>query len=119
MVIKRTTDEKIIAALISCPTNKAAAEALGIGLTTLYKRFKDPEFQETYRETCKELLKDHTAALQARMGRAIEVMAEIMDDPKATAQTRLNAADTVLRHGTRLTEQVSILNRLDELEGED
>ena len=112
-------DEKIIAALLVSSSSKEAADTLGISVRTVTRRLADAEFKNQYQAACRGLLKDHTAALQGHMGAAIETMREIMDEKKNAPQVRLNAADNILRHGIRMTEQVDILNRLDELEGED
>ena len=50
------------------------------------------------------------------MGAAIDATREIMDDAGNAASVRLNAADAILRHGLRMTEQMDILNKLEELE---
>ena len=50
------------------------------------------------------------------MGAAIDATREIMDDAANAASVRLNAADASLRHGLRMTEQMDILNKLEELE---
>ena len=52
------------------------------------------------------------------MGAAVDATREIMDNSDNAPQVRLNAADAILRHGLRLTEQMDILDRLDELEAE-
>lgn len=84
----------------------------------MYTRMKKEEFQKKYRAACRDLLKNHTAALQAHMGAAVDATREIMDNSDNAPQVRLNAADAILRHGLRLTEQMDILDRLDELEAE-
>jgi hypothetical protein len=53
------------------------------------------------------------------MGEAIATMVEVMADKSNSPQTRVNAADNILRHGVKLTETVDILEKLRELEGED
>lgn len=87
--------------------------------STLYERLKNPEFSAKYQATCRDLLKVHTAALQAHMGEAIATMVEVMADKRNSPQTRVNAADNIFRHGVKLTEIADILERLKELEGED
>lgn len=85
-------------------------------MTTLYTRTKEESFQKKYHEACRDLLKNHTSAIQAHMGAAIDATREIMDDAANAASVRLNAADAILRHGLRMTEQMDILNKLEELE---
>lgn len=112
-------DERIIAALLTTTSISDAAKECKISKTTIYQRLKDPEFNTKYHTACRELLRDHTAALQAHMGEAIATMVEVMADKRNSPQTRVNAADNILRHGVKLTETVDILERLKELEGED
>lgn len=112
----KAKDEKIIAALIANPTIRAAAEACAISETQIYARLRIPEFKLRYDEARRELLERNTAALQARLGAAIETMGEICNDCETAPQTRLNAADAIIRNSLKLTEQFDILRRLDELE---
>lgn len=109
-------DERIIAALLTTTSISDAAKECKISKTTIYQRLKDPEFNTKYRTACRELLRDHTAALQGHMGAAISTMREILDNPKNSPQVRLNAADGILRHGLNLTEQMDIVSQLEELE---
>lgn len=111
----KAKDEKIIAALIANPTIRAAA-ACAISETQIYARLRIPEFKLRYDEARRELLERNTAALQARLGAAIETMGEICTDAETAPQTRLNAADAIIRNSLKLTEQFDILRRLDELE---
>lgn len=112
----KAKDEKIIAALIANPTIRAAAAACAISETQIYARLRIPEFKLRYDEARRELLERNTAALQARLGAAIETMGEICTDAETAPQTRLNAADAIIRNSLKLTEQFDILRRLDELE---
>ena len=47
---------------------------------------------------------------------AIETMASICNDLEVAPQTRLNAAESIIRNSLKLTEQADILRRLDEVE---
>ena len=109
-------NERIIAALISNPTVKAAAEACGVSERQIYARLQDPDFKELYDAKRHELLDHATAALQGHLSAAVETMGEIAKDPKAGQQTRLNAAEAIVRNSLKLTEQADILQRLDALE---
>lgn len=114
--IKTTKDEKIIAALIANPTIRAASEACGISETQIYARLRIPEFKARYDEARCELLEQATVALQGRLAGAVEVMVEICSDAETPPQTRLNAADAIIRNSLKLTEQNDILRRISELE---
>ena len=56
------------------------------------------------------------AALQTHLGAAIEAMGEIVNDKETNPQTRLNAAEAVIRNTLKLTERTDVLDRLDALE---
>lgn len=115
-IIKKTKDEKIIAALIANPTIRAASAVCGVSETQIYARLRNSEFKSRYDEARLELLERNTAALQGHLAGAIEVMGKICQDNGTAPQTRLNAADAIIRNSLKLTEQTDILTRLDELE---
>lgn len=114
--IKKSKDEKIIAALIANPTIRAASAACGVSETQIYARLRNSEFKSQYDEARRELLERNTAVLQGHLAGAIEVMGKICQDADTAPQTRLNAADAIIRNSLKLTEQTDILNRLQELE---
>ena len=114
--IKRTKDEKIIAALIANPTIRAASSACGVSETQIYARLRDLEFRTRYDEARRELLERNTAALQGHLAGAIETMGQICSDAGVNPQTRLSAADAIIRNSLKLTEQNDVLVRLKELE---
>lgn len=82
MAIKQTKDERILAALISSPTIRAASELCGVSETQIYARLRNPEFEERYRNARKELLEGATRALQGSLSNAVAVMDEICHDKK-------------------------------------
>lgn len=108
----------MIIALLQYPTVKEAAEALGIGETTIHRRKKDPEFQKLYREACRDLLKGHTATMQTAVGDAVEVLREVVKDRNIAAGVRVSAADSIVRNALKLTEQMDILQRIEQLEAD-
>lgn len=109
-------DDTLIAALLSNATVRAAAQAVGRSETQVYARLRDPLFKARYDEVRHGLLEQSTAALQGRLSAAVETMTEIMQDTDAPHQTRLNAAEAIVRNSLKLTEQTDIIERLDRLE---
>ena len=59
-------DEALIAALLSNPTVRAAAKAVGRSETQVYARLRDPDFKSRYDSARHELLEQSTAALQGQ-----------------------------------------------------
>lgn len=113
---KTISNEKIIAALLGTESKRAAAKVLGIRPQTLAARMNDDAFQELYKESKKDLIKESITSIQAKTGRAIEVIFGIADNPEIAPQIRLNAAETILRYSYKFTESEEILTRIEELE---
>lgn len=82
----------------------------------VYSRLRNPDFKARYDKARQELLDGNVRALQGHLGTAIEVMGQICTDSETPPQTRLNAADAIIRNSLKLTETVDILRRLSELE---
>ena len=112
----KTPDERIISALLSNGSNKAAAIACGLSEKQLYRRMDSPTFKVKLAEARARLVDIAVTALEGRMAQAVDTMTEIMGDKEAPPQTRLNAADAVLRNSLKLTERRDILERLDTIE---
>ena len=54
--------------------------------------------------------------LQRSTCNAVSTMVAIMQDERASQQTRLNAAEAILKHGARYTEIGDVLERIKALE---
>ena len=108
-------DEIVIAALISNPTVRAAAQVCGVCETQIYARLRNATFKEKYDAARRELLEQSTAYIQGIVSEAIQKMREVMNDPDASQQTQLNAAESILRNSLKFTEQNDILTQLAEL----
>ena len=81
-----------IAALLSCPTQAAAAEAAGIGHRTLTRYLTDPDFIEALKQAESALIADNVRALVSDMQANRAVISEIRDNPRNQAGVRLRAA---------------------------
>ena len=112
---KKRNDETLIAALISNPTIKAAATACGVSERYIYGRLHDPTFKVKYDAARREVLEQSTAFIQGIVSEAITKMRDVMNDPDATPQVQLNAAEAITRNSLKLTEQNDILTQLAEL----
>ena len=116
MARKRLTDEAIVAALIECGSIKGAAASLQCTTRTLYERMKKSEFKKLYTQAKADIIKTATAKLQGNLCGAIDTLSEIMQDPEAAKQTRVNSAVSILQYGARFTEATDILERLEAIE---
>ena len=77
---------------------------------------KDSEFVERYQEAVSEILESTTRKAQRAAGEAVDVLKEIMLDTDAQAGSRVSAADKILAHAERLTEQHDVMSKMKEIE---
>ena len=81
-----------IAALLSNPTQGAAAEAAGLSTKTLNRYLQDPDFIEALKQAESALIADNVRALVSDMQANRAVISEIRDNPRNQAGVRLRAA---------------------------
>ena len=108
-------DELIISALIGNPTVRKAAKACGVSETQIYARLRTPAFKARYDAVRLELLEQSTVYIQGLVGDATEKMREVMNNPDASPQVQLNAAEAIIRSSLKLTEDSEMLKDITEL----
>ena len=109
--------EKAIAALLSEPTQAAAADRVGVSARTLRRWLSDDEeFRVEYREARRQLVESAVANIQRACTVATKTLQEVMTDPAAPSSARVSAARTVLSLAIEAVERDSLMSRIDELE---
>ena len=108
--------EAAIAALLTQRSTEEAARFVGIGISTLLRWLKVPEFKAAYREARREAVGQATARLQQATGAAASTLMKLMVDPNVPAAVRLRAADCIFDHAAKAIEVEDIEARLTELE---
>ena len=108
--------EKALQALLVCRTRAEAAQAAGIGESTLRTYFQDPEFTERYEAAFADMVRDAAQQAKQTLSPALSTLREIMEDTGEQAQARITAARSILEYSLKLTEQADILEQLRELE---
>lgn len=98
MATKAISDEKIIAALLSNGTLKAAAGAVGMSERSIYDRMNAGEFQALYKSAKADLIRGAVVNLNMQLQAAINTVCEIMADDSNNAAIRLQAAQTILNN---------------------
>ena len=94
----RRKKEEAIAALLTQRNIEEAARVAGIGVQTLYRWLKLPEFQAEYREARRTAVAQAHARLQQVSGSAVMTLVKVMADPNTPPATRVRAADCILDH---------------------
>jgi hypothetical protein len=96
--------EEAVAALLSQRNQEEAARAVGIGVATLLRWQKLPEFQEALRTARRDAYSQSMARLQQASAAAVSTLLKIMVDNSAPASARRGAADSVLDHAAKAIE---------------
>jgi len=89
---------------------------VGIGVTTLRRWMRNPEFKKEYLQARREGLAQATARLQQSSGPAAATLLKLMVDPGMPPAIRLRAADYVLKHGIKTLQDDDLEERLALLE---
>lgn len=108
--------ERALAALVSCPTQEAAAAKAGISSRTLRNYMKDPEFAAEYKRLNSQLVTAATLQIQRSLAPAINTLREIAEDRTANMTARIQAARGLLEYGIRLSELGDVYARIEALE---
>ena len=108
--------EEAIAALLTQQTIENAARSIGIGVSTLLRWQKDPEFDAGYRAAQRAAYRQTTARLQQGSSAAATILMKVMLDANTPASTRVRAAETIINHAGKAIEIEDIEVRVTELE---
>lgn len=103
-------------ALLVCRTRAEAAQAAGIGESTLREYMKDPEFTKRYEAAFADMVRDAAQQAKQTLSPALSTLREIMEDTDEPTQARITAARSILEYSLKLTEQADILEQLRALE---
>ena len=84
--------EAAIAALLTQKNYEESARVAGIGLKTLKRWMRQPDFMEDYRKARLEIVEQAYARAQQNTGLAAAVLLKLMADPATPAPSRVRAA---------------------------
>jgi hypothetical protein len=112
------TQEQAILALMNEPTVTRAAELVQVDPRTIYRWLETPEFASAFRRTRREAFAQAMAATQKYAGLAVNSLAKVMSDANANPQARVAAASALLKFSRESLEIDSLVERIEQLEGE-
>lgn len=104
---KATSDEQIIAALMTHGTIKQAAEVVGLSERAMYDRMNEPAFTELYNAAKADLIRAAVFSINGKLQEAIETVHEIMTDAKTNPAVRLQAAQTIITTAVKFTQRLN------------
>jgi transposase-like protein len=108
--------DQAVAALLTQRNVEEAARAVGIGVATLLRWQKEPEFQKAYRDARRAAFGQAVARLQQMSGAAVATLGKMMVEPTAPPSTRVRAAEVIINHAAKAIEIEDIEARVTELE---
>ena len=105
------SDEQIIAATLQTGSTKDAAEALGITPKTIYTRRTTDAFKALWYAAKADILRGATLNLNRTVAKAVDTIAEIMNDQTANPAVRLQAAGMILKNASVLQRSLTGLEQ--------
>ncbi len=108
--------EEAIIALLTNRSTEEAARAINLGIRTLYRWPKDPDFNAGFRAARRNAFSQSIARLQQMCSAAVSTLGKVMVDPATPAATKVRAADSILNHSAKAIEIEDIEARVTELE---
>lgn len=100
--------ERAIAVLIVEPTLTGAAERIGVGLTTLRRWMRHPDFDRMYREARREVFNQSMRIALSALAESLVALRSIALDEQQPARARVAACQAILEYArhTIQTEEV-------------
>jgi len=89
--------EQAIAALLTQPSQEAAARSVGVAGKTLRTWLKVPEFHRSYLEARREVVGQANARMQQNSGFAASTLLKVMVSQDVPASVRIRAALAVMQ----------------------
>ena len=111
-----TEDERVIGAFLNNFRMVDVMKETGLSKNTCYKIRNDPEFQKVLRERKEAILKTAVNKMQGYLTRDVEILQEIIEDPNTSAQTKVNAIQTIMNQLRDWTTTTDIMKRLETLQ---
>ena len=108
--------EEAIVALLSQRNVEEAARVAGVGVRTLHRWLKEPEFLAAYRGAKRAVYSQSIARLHQMTSAAVSVLGKLMTDPSTPASTRARTADSIINHAGKAIELEDVEARVAELE---
>ena len=111
-----TTREDVIQGLLLNGSIQKTADSLNVSKSTIYRITHEDGFSEDFSKAKQEILQGVCERLTRNLLKAVEVVADIMNNAENSPQIRLNATQQLFNVTLRLTEQCELLERVEKLE---
>ena len=111
-----TEDERVIGAFLNNFRMVDVMRETGLSKNTVYKIRNDPDFQKVIRERKEAILKTAVNKMQSYLTKDVEILQEIIEDPETSAQTKVNAIQTLMNQLRDWTTTTDIMKKLEALQ---
>lgn len=109
-------DTILILELARGSTKGYSAKAAGVGITTVTRRLKDPEFRALVSHQRRLMLDAAAGILAQSCGKAAKALEKLIDGKKIPPHVKRSAARDILDHAMRLREVMDLEERLQAVE---
>ncbi len=109
-------DERVISAFLNNFRMVDVIRETGLSKKTCYKIRNDPEFQKVIRERKEAILKTAVNKMQSYLTKDVEILQGIIEDPETSAQTKVNAIQTLMNQLRDWTTTTDIMKKLEALQ---
>lgn len=109
-------DERVIGAFLNNFRMVDVIRETGLSKKTCYKIRNNPDFQKVLRDRKEAILKTAVNKMQGYLTRDVEILQEIIEDPNTSAQTKVNAIQTLMNQLRDWTTTTDIIKRLEALQ---
>ena len=109
-------DERVVSAFLTNFRMVDIMKETGLSKNTVYKIRNDPAFQKVIRERKDAILKTAVNKMQSYLTKDVEILQQIIEDPETSAQTKVNAIQTLMNQLRDWTTTTDIIKRLEALQ---
>lgn len=109
-------DERVIGAFLNNFRMVDVMKETGLSKNTVYKIRNDPEFQKVIRERKEAILKTAVNKMQGYLTKDVEILQQIIEDPDTSAQTKVNAIQTLMNQLRDWTTTTDLVKKLEALQ---
>lgn len=109
-------DERVISAFLTNFRMVDVMKETGLSKNTVYKIRNDPEFQKVIRERKEAILKTAVNKMQGYLTKDVEILQAIIEDPNTSAQTKVNAIQTLFNQLRDWTTTTDLMKRIEALQ---
>lgn len=109
-------DERVIGAFLNNFRMVDVMKETGLSKNTVYKIRNDPEFQKVIRERKEAILKTAVNKMQGYLTKDVEILQQIIEDPDTSAQTKVNAIQTLMNQLRDWTTTTDLMKKLEALQ---